>query len=471
MNAANFRPPTMKQKENSSKPMKLLVVDDDPASLELLSNSLVHDEFEVLTTQDPHQALEMCAREHPRIVMTELHLPAMNGMELMERILESDGSTEVILLTGEYSLDAAVKAIHSGACDYLTKPVDLPKLRARIAKVVESVRLRERTLQLDQELIRAFMFEGIVGRSPAILDVFATVRRVAPHFRTALVTGPTGTGKELVARALHRLSPSANKTFAVCNCSALVETLLESELFGYVRGAFTGATQDSVGLFEYANGGTVFLDEIGDMPMGGQAKLLRVLQNQEVMRVGSPVARKIDVHVIAATNRDLRTLVAQKKFREDLYYRLSMVEIQIPPLAARKEDLPLLQRHFLEKFSRQYNKSVKGISRPAASLLSQYNWPGNVRELENILGNACMMADGPAIDIGDLPAAVKQPQAVMDDSDTELLSFEEVERRHLTRVLAAVEGDKSRAAQILGVSRSTLYALLAKNKSAGAGRP
>jgi len=239
--------------------------------------------------------------------------------------------------------------------------------------------------QLDQQMVDTFQLEGIVGRSPLILDVFDAIRRVALHFRTALITGETGTGKELAAHALHRLSPVSDKTFAVCNCSALVETLFESELFGHVRGAFTGATQDKVGLFEYAHQGTVFLDEIGDMPLAGQAKLLRVLQNQEVQRVGSPAIRKVDVRFVAATNQDLRALVREHRFREDLYYRLSMVEITLPRLVDRKEDLPLLERYFIEKFATQYNKPIRGMTRRARALLGRRDWPGNVRELENVI--------------------------------------------------------------------------------------
>jgi transcriptional regulator with PAS, ATPase and Fis domain len=286
---------------------------------------------------------------------------------------------------------------------------------------------------------------------------------VAPHFRNVLVLGATGTGKELVARALHRLSPVASKQLAVCNCSALVETLMESELFGYVRGAFTGATQDKVGLFEYANGGTVFLDEIGDLPLPAQAKLLRVLQNQEVQRVGSPAARKIDVHVIAATHRDLRALVKEGQFREDLYYRLSMVELHLPRLRDRKEDFPLLLRHFTQKFAAAYNKPIRGITRRAQALLARYSWPGNVRELENVLGNACMMVAGCVIDANDLPSYLTAGTASLQQDG--LLTLEEIQKRHVLHVLEQVGNNKARAADILDISRATLYSFLAKSEN------
>jgi transcriptional regulator with PAS, ATPase and Fis domain len=279
-----------------------------------------------------------------------------------------------------------------------------------------------------------------------------------------LITGPTGAGKELVARALHRRSPSSANTLAVCNCSAIVETLFESELFGHVRGAFTGATQDKVGFFEYANGGTLLLDEIGEMPLVTQAKLLRVLQSNEIQRVGSPAARRVDVRVVAATNRDLRAMVAARQFREDLYYRLSMVEIQLPSLAERKEDLPLLERFFLERFAAQYKKPVRGLTRRAQALLARYHWPGNIREMENVLGNACMMAEGDAIDVHDLPERLRSAPGPgpdeMDSTDKDMSSLEAVQRRHTLRVLDAVKGNKTRAAEILGISRATLYRLL-----------
>jgi transcriptional regulator with PAS, ATPase and Fis domain len=293
-----------------------------------------------------------------------------------------------------------------------------------------------------------------------MLAVFTRIRRVAPHFRTALVTGATGTGKELVATALHRLSPVAAGRFAVVNCSAVVETLFESELFGHVKGAFTGAAQDKVGLFEYANGGTVFLDEIGDMPLETQSKLLRVLENGEIQRVGSPVVRQVNVRVIAATNRSLPEMMAEKRFREDLYYRLSMVEISLPGLRERKEDLPLLARHFIEQFSAQYGKAIRGLTPRAELLLGRYSWPGNVRELKSALGNACMMADGDMIDVRDLPEQLRSRASEEPAEQNELLPLAEMERSYVLRVLESVGGNKVRAAKILGINRATVYRIV-----------
>ncbi len=444
-------------------PILLLAIDDDPQSLEFVKDALAQENLEILTTTDPELGLELVLRRHPQIVLLDLMMPKIRGMELLERILEADPGTNVMLMTGHYSTEAAVEAIQKGAYDYLNKPLSVEKLRQRVDQLIAEARQRRRTLELDRELLKVYEFEGLLGRSPLMLDVFARVRRVAPHFRTVLVTGATGTGKELVARALHRLSPAASGTFAVCNCSAIVETLFESELFGYVKGAFTGATQDKSGLFEYANGGTLFLDEIGEMPLATQAKLLRVLQSQEIQRVGSPAVRKVDVRVVAATNRDLRARVADKELRDDLYYRLSMVEVKLPLLAERKEDVPLLVRYLVERFAMQYNKPIRGLTRRAQALLARYSWPGNVRELENALGHACMMVEGDLIDVRDFPDTVRKPAERELAEDEDLIPLDELQRRHALRVLARVGGNKKRAAEILGIARTTLYQLLAES--------
>jgi DNA-binding NtrC family response regulator len=438
----------------------LLAIDDDPASLELTREALAQEGLEILTTPDPSAGLEMVARRRPEIVLSDLVMPQMSGLDVLERILTIAPQTDVILMTGHYSAESAVEAIRKGASDYLTKPLSIAVLRQRIGKLVTEARQRQRALELDREMLKASQFEDMVGRSPLMLEVFARVRRAAPHFRTALVSGATGTGKELVARALHRLSPVAANRLAVCNCSAIVETLFESELFGYVKGAFTGANQDKVGLFEYASGGTVFLDEIGDMPLATQSKLLRVLEYREFQRVGSPAARKTDVRVIAATNRDLRDMMSKGQFREDLYYRLSMLEIRLPRLADRKEDLPLLERYYLEHFARQYGKNIRALTPRAQIVLARYGWPGNVRELENVLGHACMMAEGDLIDVRDLPEHLKCVPTQEPAEDEDLLTLAEVHRRHALRVLERVEGNKARAAKILGIHRATLYRLI-----------
>jgi DNA-binding NtrC family response regulator len=384
-----------------------------------------------------------------------------NGEVPLHELFAGDSGLEVVLVTDRWTQTGALAAVARGASDLLTKPLEPSKVRQMVSGLIAQAETRRRTQELDTELLQAYQFQGIVGRSPRILEVFSRVRRVAPLFQTALITGPTGTGKELIARALHYLSPRSGEKFVVCNCSALTETLLESQLFGHVKGAFTGATHDRAGLFEHSNGGTLFLDEIGELSLPAQAKLLRILQSQELQRVGSPVNITVDVHVIAATNRNVRELASEGKFREDLFYRLSMIEIELPPLADRKEDLPLLQRHFLQHFSTKYGKRLHGISRRAQILLTRHSWPGNVRELENVIGNACMMAEGKIIRDIDLPEAIRVQMARPDNSGG-FMTLEEVQSRHLEYVLKLVNGNKARAAEVLGVSRATIYGMLAR---------
>src|ERR1700723_4191215 len=430
---------------------KLSAIDDEPQSLELIAEALSGAGVEVLAAGDPKIGLELFKRIRPQIVLLDLMMPGIRGFEMLEWILAADPGAEVILMTAHYSTESAVEAIQKGATDYLNKPLSVEKLRRRIAELLSEAATRHRTQELEHELLDACRFAGIVGRSPLMLEVFSKLRRVAPHFRTVLVTGPTGTGKDLVARALHHLSSVASGPFAVCNCSAIVESLVESELFGYVRGAFTGATQDKMGGFEYGNHGTVFLDEVGEFSLTAQGKLLRVLESQEIQRIGSPVPRAIDVRVIAATNRNLRAMVRDGTFREDLYYRLAMVEISLPRLMDRREDLPLLERYFLERFAAQYKKPLAGITRRAQTRMAIYSWPGNIRELENVIGNACMMGDGKVIDIRDLPEPVRGQSEDVAAEDEIMMSLQELQKRHVMRVLEHVGGNKSQAAEMLEI--------------------
>ena len=321
-----------------------------------------------------------------------------------------------------------------------------------------------RASELERELLEASRFQGLIGRSPKMLDMFSTVRRVAPHYRSLLITGQTGTGKDLVARAVHQLSPASSGNFVVVNCSAVVETLFESELFGHVKGSFTGADRDKVGLVEHASGGTLFLDEIGDMPLSTQAKLLRVLQNQEVQRVGSLTPHKVDVRVVAATNKNLRSAIAERAFREDLYYRLTMVEVHIPSLAERLEDLPLLTQHFLERFSHQFGKPLCSVTRRAQIVLSRHAWPGNIRELENVIGHACMVVMGDTIDVMDLPEYLRTgghadcvpAHAAVNDAIPTSSSLEENERLLVIGALERAKGNQSEAARLLRIGRDAL---------------
>ena len=446
----------------NSPSMRLVVIDDDPKNLKFVNFILTNAGPEIHTASDPQAGLDLIHRLRPQIVLMDLVMPGVQGMELLQKIVEFDPGIDVILMTGYYSTESAVEAIQKGAADYFPKPFSPERLRQRIALIVEDVKRRQRSSTLENELLENFKFEGIIGRSPLMLDLFAKIRRVAPHFRSVLVTGPTGAGKELVAKALHKLSGSG-KRFVAVNCSSITESLAESELFGHVKGAFTGANQDKVGVFEYADGGTAMLDEIGEMPLAMQAKLLRALQSHEVRRVGSPAVTKVDVRVVAATNRDLQEMARQGKFREDLYFRLSAVELKVPSLAERPEDLPLLQRHFLKAFAAQYNKPVSGLTRRAQTVLARYPWPGNIRELQNVIEHACMMTEADVIDVRDLPERV-QSQAPTTKADYEvLMSIDQLEHRHAQRVLDHVGGNKVRAAEILGISRTHLYQLLRDN--------
>jgi DNA-binding NtrC family response regulator len=440
---------------------QLVVIDDDIRNLELVCEALQQPGLKIEAFDDPKRGLDHVLRERPAIVLTDLVMPHFDGMEVLRRVMAADPAIEVILMTANYTSESAVAAIKEGASDYLEKPIKMDRLRERIQVVLAEAETRHQASEIDRRSIDTFRFEGIVGRSPLMLEMFARIRRVAPHFRAVLVSGATGTGKESVARALAKLSPAATGPLVVCNCAALTESLLESELFGYVKGAFTGALQDKMGLFEHAHNGVLFLDEIGELSLSAQAKLLRVLQDHEVQRVGSAAVRKINVRVIAATNRNLRVMVAERAFREDLFYRLSMVEIKLPKLSERKEDLPLLQRHFLERFSHEYNKSIDGITRRAQAMLSRHGWPGNVRELENAIGNACMMSDGPMLDVKDFPPL---QQDANDDAgfSGDSMSLEDVQKVHILRVLRSVGGNKQRAAEVLGIARVTLYSFLKK---------
>jgi len=441
-------------------PVKLIAVDDNQLILDFIGTTLAQPDLEILHSADPAAAWELIHETHPDIVILDLLMPGMNGMDLLERIVQWDPAIDVVLLSSEYSTEHAVEAIRKGACDYLTKPIAGALLRERIGALIAQAQTRIRTGELANEMLSTSRFGEMVGGSPLMLEVYSRIRRIGPHFRIALVSGATGTGKELVARALHKYSPVNNKPFVVCNCAAIVETLFESELFGYVKGAFTGAVQDRAGLFEAADGGTLFMDEIGEIPLHLQSKLLRVLQNNEVQRVGSHTLRKVDVRVIAATNRDLREMSGKKLFREDLFYRLSMLEVRLPTLAERKEDLPLLQRFFLDHFAAQLGKSVKGLTRRAQSAVSRYFWPGNIRELQNVLGHACMMAEGDLIDIPDLPEYLHTRESSHEGQG--LLTLEEVEKRHVHAILTQVGGNKQEAAEILGISRATIYRILSQ---------
>jgi len=444
--------------------LSIVVIDDNAGSLEYVSAALAQPDIEVSTAQDPKRGIELIRKRHPQLVITDIVMPEMTGFDVLEQVMAIDPGIDVVMMTAHYSTESAVEAIRKGAADYLEKPIKLDVLRGRVDGLLEQARQRRKAASLESELLNASGFAGMIGNSPAMWDLFAKIRRIAPHFRTVMITGETGTGKDLVARALHRLSPVSTGNFVVLNCSAVVETLFESELFGHVRGAFTGAASDKMGLYEYANNGVLFLDEIGDMPLSTQAKLLRALQNQEVQRVGSLSPRKVNVRVIAATNKDLRAAVAERRFREDLYYRLNMVELRTPRLRNRAGDIPLLVRHFLQHFNQQYGRQISGLTRRAEIVLSRYDWPGNVRELENAIGHACMMSAGERIDVSDLPEQLTAGKRELtetassgnDEHDEAMSSLDVQEKELVSDALARSHGNQSEAARILKIGRDAL---------------
>ncbi|MDZ7638279.1 MAG: sigma-54 dependent transcriptional regulator [Bryobacterales bacterium] len=452
---------------SATKKLRVLAVDDDPSTLELVEAALSSASVSVSTALMAAEGVEIARRTQPHVAIVDLVLPGASGLEVLDQILTVAPQCDVILLTGHYSTESAVDAIQRGASDYLTKPISMRDLRAKIGAYLEEAQRRLRAAALEREAAAANSFQGIIGRSSAMAEVFSRIRRIAPHYRSALVLGETGTGKELVARAIHNLSPVANGPFVVCNCSAVTETLFESELFGYVKGAFTGANSNKAGFFEAANGGTLFLDELGDLPLGMQTKLLRAIQNQELQRVGSSEVFRVNVRIVGATNRELRGMMADGTFREDLFYRLAMVEVKLPPLSARPDDIPLLVCHFIEVFAKQYCKDVTDITPRAMAVLSRSRWPGNIRELENVIGHACMMCEGTVVDIGDFPPGYDvHAETSPAFPTTNLPTLAEVSKDFARHVLRMAEGNKARTADILGISRATLYKLLSEKATA-----
>lgn len=451
---------------SSDDAMAVCVLDDEPAMVEMLQESLRCLGFASIGTSDPQYALELIEQGRIRVAMSDIKMPTMDGLQFLEQAMHRDPGVYIILMTGFYSLDNAIAAVKRGAYDYIPKPVDRSRLKKSLDELSESFNRRKRIKSLEQQLLTDLEFHGIVGRSPAMVEVFEMVRKVARHYTNVLLVGPTGAGKELIAKSIHQMSPVSQQRFAVCNCSAMVDTLLESQLFGHTRGSFTGATDTRPGLFEYANGGTVFLDEIGETSLAMQTKLLRTIQNREIQRIGSPEVRRVEVRLIAATNRDLRAEVLAGRFREDLFYRLSTIQIRVPGLAERLDDIPLLIQFFLKKYNQAYSKQIQGLTRRAQAVLLQHPWPGNVRELENVISGACLTSVNDFIDVDDFPESLQKPGGHSGPAaDTwRPLPLEEVRRQHIRRVLEACEGNRVRAAQMLGIGRTSLYRFLKRSE-------
>ena len=454
----------------SSKPV-LLVVDDERAILDILGRFAVRHGFDVEQFSGGRPALEWLREHSADMALVDVRMPDVNGLDVLRTMREVAPDCVVVLMTGFAAVDSAVEAIKLGAADYLSKPIEYERLTSLLKMVREQTERRRSLSAFESGLARRFEFHGMVGRSAVMEELFTLIRRLAPHARAALVTGETGSGKELIARALHTLGPRSNRRFVIVNCSAVVPTLFESELFGHVRGAFTGATDSKAGLFEHADGGTLFLDEIGELPGSVQAKLLRALETGEIQRVGALDARRVDVNVIAATNRDLRAEIEAGQFRSDLYFRLNVVELRAPPLRDRREDIPYLAAAFREHFSNAFHKPISGVTPGAEQMLMRARWDGNVRELRNVIERACVLAEGAWIterDLGGIPGPRAlanreglQPQGQQPADD--MISLDSVEREHIVGILERVKGNKSRAAEALGLDRRKLYRLLERH--------
>ncbi|HWP67494.1 MAG TPA: sigma-54 dependent transcriptional regulator [Candidatus Limnocylindria bacterium] len=437
---------------------KILVVEDDPDIRAILSRFLGRRGYTVKAAENGADALELLAHEPVDLILSDVRMPRMDGLELLAAVRQRDPEVQLVLMTAYSTVRDAVEAIQAGAADYVEKPIDFRRLERVVTNVLEKRKLEHRTRILERRLQGVVEFEGMIARSQAMLEVFAFIERLARYPTTALITGESGTGKELVARALHNLSPLRDKPFVTCNCTTLTPTLLESELFGYVRGAFTGADRDRIGLFEAANGGTIFLDELGELPLGVQVKLLRVLENREIKRVGSPTPIHIDIRVIAATNRDLEEMVAAGTFRGDLFYRLNVGTIALPALRDRPDDIEPLVRHFIAVCNAKLGRSIAGVSPRVLDLLQRYPWPGNVRELANVIERALVVARGTVVLPEHLPPLLLETRhETAGRSGAPELSLEAAEREQILRALQASGGKRIEAARLLGLSRRTLY--------------
>jgi DNA-binding NtrC family response regulator len=434
----------------------VLIVDDEDATRNLCHDVAADTGLRPRLASTTEQALEILEQYPVDIVLTDLRVPQLGGIELLKRIRETYPQTAVIVLTQYGTIESAVEATRMGAADYVTKPFHVPELRTKLERAVRLLEIDQENRVLREQLRTRPGFGGLIGISPKMQRVYRLIEKVSQHNYPVLILGESGTGKELVARSIHFLGSRRNKPFVPVDCSTLVPTLIESELFGYVKGAFTGAVQSKMGLMESAGSGTLFLDEIGDLPVDMQAKLLRALQEKEVKPVGSTDRIPISTRIIAATNHDLETKVRQGQFRQDLYFRLNVVQIKLPPLRERKSDIPLLVNAFLEKFS-DANNSIRTISEEAMARLLAYDWPGNVRELENAVERAVALGSGPILHVGDLPSNLQYGTGDRMPQSDELLPLEELERRAIFRALRDASGDKLAAARLLGIGKTTLY--------------
>ena len=438
---------------------KILIVDDENSFRSHLAKLFERKGYLINEAKTGREALRLTSNNRFDVILLDIVLPDIDGIQVLHSLKDQATEAQIIIMTGNATIDNAIESMKSGAYDYLTKPFDIEELTILIERACELTNLRRESRHLHHELARQRKFDEFVGSDKKTVMILDLVARVAPTDSTILITGETGTGKELIAKAIHRQSGRYRKPFIVINCSAIQETLLESELFGYEKGAFTGAEKDKSGLIEVANTGTLFLDEVGELTPALQIKLLRFLEDGEYRPVGSTRSLHADVRLIAATNRDLKALIATSKFRRDLFYRLNVINIQLPPLRRRPADIRELTRYFMKKICHRTGKCIPNIDDKALAVLQQYHWPGNVRELENVLERAVILTKSDSITVADLPADIIYPNPASENgSGADTISS--IERQHIMKVLRDTGGNKTKAARILGITKKTLYARL-----------
>ena len=444
----------------------LLIISDDFALYETIKKAPVAVDFNVFFSQTGDNYLEVIRENGIRVVLVDSGDSLAAGILIMKRIKKSDALIDVLVGGEPIGREAALDIVHAGATDFVPKPYERDILGDILSRISRKRDLRRETLRLEKKLERKYVFRGLISRNPSMLEIFSLIENIAKYFSSVLITGETGTGKEVVAQAIHGLSPYKDKPLTVCDCASIPENLFESELFGYKKGAFTGADKDKRGLFDEADGGTIFLDEIAEIPVAVQAKLLRVIENRQFRPLGANESTDVDVRVLAATNRDLTEMVRTGKFREDLFHRLNKVVIDLPPLRERLEDIPLLARHFLEGANKDYSKAVRGVSREVQKLFLKYGWPGNVRELANVLESAAMLCKKDFVDVANLPKYLRDyvpPQGALTVSGGGHLStLSDLEKDYITYLLKVTKGNLRQTAKILSISRTTLYNKLAK---------
>jgi DNA-binding NtrC family response regulator len=438
---------------------KVLVVDDDLGMCGMLSDVLKEEGFSVHTTGESFEASKILKKEEFDVIVTDLKMKGLKGLDLLEVAHKVAPMTPVIIITAFGTIESAIKAMKMGAYDYITKPFQMDELILTVRKALENRLLKKEVIRLRKEVESRYDFHQLIGKSPSMQKIYDLIERISDSLSNVLITGESGTGKELVAKAIHYNGVRKEGPFVAINCAAIPETLLESELFGYKKGAFTDAKSDKKGLIFEANEGTLFLDEITEMPLTLQAKLLRVIEEREVRPLGDTNSYPIDVRIISTSNRDIASLIQQGRFREDLYYRLKVIDIEMPPLRERKEDIPILVQHFIHKFSKELKKAVSSVSEDALKILLNYSWPGNIRELENIIQRAITLSQHEVILPEDLPASIIQKidEKLFEKALEEKFTLDQLEKEYIKRVLIETGGNKSKAAERLGLDRKTLY--------------